>query len=160
LARSGQGLLASLLISFVAGCHYYWVPERALDSVAGLPRGARKHTALPAERVSDGKATFIHASDARPMAQRAGAGRRVRVLRPLLIPGLVLLIEGAAIMAGGIGGAYATGSGPCPNDGCAAPAVGLAITLGTVGGLEFATIAGALPHEVRAGAPGFTYVTP
>jgi hypothetical protein len=112
--KDALALLATLLLA--SGCAHYWVPERTLDAYATVPRPQRKPVIVAATRASDGKATFIRASEAAPEPLTDGSGadkrRRVRVFRPLTVSGLVLLSTGAALLAAGIGVALA----PPPRD--------------------------------------------
>jgi hypothetical protein len=108
-----------VLLLLAAGCGRYWVAERTLDAYAVAPRAERKRAVVPAERVSDGKATFVRASEARLLPTTDGRGRRqVRVLRPMTVAGLVFL--GASVAWAAVAGsAFAIpNEQPCQSEPC------------------------------------------
>jgi hypothetical protein len=113
-----------------------------LDAYATVPRAERKHVVVAATRASDGRAAFIRASDAapEPLSDGSGAGarRRVRVLRPLAVSGIVLIGTGAALVAAGLGATFAPRDPSCSGvDTCGILGNVIAgLPLISVGGLE------------------------
>ena len=154
-------VVATSLLSF--GCHQYFVPERALDAYVSLPRAERKTAVVPAER-NDGARVFVLGRDVKPLAATRGELRHVQVARGRTAVGIVLAIEGAILLATGIGVAVAsTGERTCDNDACNAVADAIiGGTLAGIGGVELiigATLTGTGARvEVPAGNPRFRYL--
>jgi hypothetical protein len=152
LLRSSSWLVVTTLI--VSGCAHYWVPERDLDAYAAVPRAERKHVLVAAERASDGRPTLIRASEAAPEPVTDGNGdgarRRVRVLRPMTVSGIVLLSTGAALFAAGLGITFAPASRCSAIDACGMfGSVLTGLPLLSAGGLELSL--GAILTGVGAG---------
>src|SRR6266850_4940856 len=75
----------------LAGCRHYRVEERALDAYAAMPANEKQKVALG---TADGR--WVRGRDAKPEALIEGSQRRVRVLKPQTVAGLVFVIAAAA----------------------------------------------------------------
>jgi hypothetical protein len=163
-----QPIAAVVLVSLtftLSACRHYWVPERALDAYASLPRVEKRVALLPAQR-DDGSSTWVRARDARPLPSQRGDARAVRVApRAKTSVGIVLLIEGAGLFSLGVALAVSgRNDHQCSNDACGAP-IDAAIggTLAGFGGVELLTgtaliASGAAHTEVAPDARRFVYL--
>ena len=101
------------------GCGHYWVSERALDDYAVQPHRVQKRIVVAATRASDGKATWVRASEARLLPARDGERRQVRVLRPMTVVGSTLFIGGVAWLAAALAVMYGMpNEESCPSEPC------------------------------------------
>jgi hypothetical protein len=130
-----------LLVLSSAGCRHYWVPERTLDEYASLSRSERRIALVPAQK-SDGATAYVQARDARPLRALRDGMREVRVApRGRVSVGIVLLIEGAALVGGAAALLVAAKHDTqCSNDACGAPFdAAIGGTLAGFGGIEMIT---------------------
>jgi hypothetical protein len=128
-------MIALWLIGLV-GCSHYWIDERAFAAYAKVPVAARKRVVVAANRVSDGGATLIRMSEARPEDGSDGKRRQVRVLRPITTSGLVLIVTGAAWLGVGLGVLFGQSHACVESDSCAGIAETVGFTAIAAAGVE------------------------